>query len=82
MLDEEINNSVQNLSLYARTETFMQPNSSIYYMAHIEEIKVKWNSLAKMNHRNYLSEYEVIKKIGRRGFFDLLRCNSIKIVSN
>jgi hypothetical protein len=46
-------------------------------MANVEEIKVKWNSFAKMKERNYLSEYETIKKIGRGGFGVVSKVRSI-----
>jgi hypothetical protein len=35
----------------------MLQSSSYFSMANIEEIKVKWNSFAKIKHHNYLSEY-------------------------
>lgn len=46
-------------------------------MANVEEIKVRWNSFAKMKHRNYLADYEVIKKIGRGGFGVVSKVKSI-----
>lgn len=46
-------------------------------MANVEEIKVRWNSFAKMKHRNYLTDYSVIKKIGRGGFGVVSKVKSI-----
>lgn len=43
----------------------------------MDEIKVKWNSFVKMKKKDYLKDYEIIKKIGRGGFGIVSKVKSI-----
>ena len=52
-------------------------SETCFSFTHIEEIKVRWNNFAKMKQRNYLTDYEVIKKIGRGGFGIVSKVRSI-----
>ena len=54
MPEDEIVHPVETQEKNSKIGTIILKSQTCFSMANVEEIKVKWNSFAKMKHRNYL----------------------------